>query len=66
MSLEWNNPNPFWRWQKDVLTLLQNQQKEMEKQTSLLKIIARASGAELEDWEPEPENLFKQQGPYNF
>merc|ERR1719500_304401 len=37
------------RWQKDVLSLLQNQQKEMEKQTSLLKLIARASGAEVED-----------------
>ena len=60
MSLELNNPNLFWRWQKDVLSLLQNQQKEMEKQTSLLKLIARASGAEVEDWKPEPENLLKQ------
>ena len=60
MSLELNNPNLFWRWQKDVLSLLQNQQKEMEKQTSLLKLIARASRAEVEDWKPEPENLLKQ------
>jgi len=37
------------RWQKDVLLLLQNQQKEMEKQSRLLKIIAKASGAEVED-----------------
>jgi len=37
------------RWQKDVLSLLQNQQKEIEKQTSLLKLIAKASGAEVED-----------------
>jgi len=36
-------------WQKDVLSLMQNQQKEMEKQTRLLKIIAKASGAEVED-----------------
>ena len=39
----------FERWQKDVLSLLQNQQKEMEKQTKLLKVIAKASGAEMED-----------------
>merc|ERR1719397_1646654 len=37
------------RWQKEMLSLMQKQQKEMENQTKLLKLIAKASGAEVED-----------------
>ena len=34
-----------------MLRLMQKQQKEMENQTKLLKLIAKASGAEVEeDW----------------
>merc|ERR1712032_73172 len=37
------------RWQKEMLSLMQKQQKEMENQTKLLKLIAKASGAEVEE-----------------
>ena len=32
-----------------MLSLMQKQQKEMENQTKLLKLIAKASGAEVEE-----------------